>query len=115
MSPLTAAAKRLRHLQFWFAAGLIVVDTVSLSAASLAATSSIRLQVSAVVQNTCSMAVTPPISAPPAVPRNAVRVDCQYAQAYTVDVEPAAGAAETAANKFAPSVSANPLIVTVTY
>lgn len=115
MSPLMVAAKRLRHRQFWFVAVVIVADTVSLSAASLAATSSIRLQVSAVVQNTCSMAVTPPISAPPAVPRNAVRVDCQYAQAYTVNLQPAAVAAETAADKLAPSVSANPLIVTVTY
>ncbi|MDE2476617.1 MAG: hypothetical protein KGO48_16305 [Alphaproteobacteria bacterium] len=114
MSPLMAAAKRFRHLRFWFAAALIVVDTVSLSAASVAATSSIPLQVTVLVQNTCSMAVTPPVSAPPAVPRNAVRVDCQYAQAYTVDVEPAVSA-ETAANKSAPPVSGNPLIITVTY
>lgn len=110
-----ATAKRLRHLQFWFAAGLIVVDAVSFSAASLAATASFPLQVSVVVQNTCSMAVTRPISAPPTVPTNAVRVNCQYAQAYTVDVAPAAVAAETAADKSAPSVSGNPLIITVTY
>lgn len=33
MSPLMAAAKRLRHLRFWFVAALMVVDTASLSAA----------------------------------------------------------------------------------
>ena len=115
MSPLMAVAKRLRHLKFWFVAALIGAGSVSLSAASLAATTSIPLQVTAIVQNTCSMAVKPPVSSPPAVPMSPVRVDCQYVQAFTVDVKPAAVITGTAGDKLAPPVSGNLLIITVTY
>lgn len=114
MSALVAAANRLCHLRFWLAAG-IVVGGVSFSATSMAATSIFPLQVTAVVQNTCSMAVTPPVSAQPAVPRNVVSVNCQYGQAYTVSVEPAAIATGTAPVKSASSGSGDSLIVTVTY
>lgn len=114
MSSLMVAAKRSRHLQFWFAAALVVACTVSFSAASLATTTSNSLQVTAVVVNTCTMAVAPLVSAPPAVLKNVVKVDCQYGQAYTVNVGPAAVDAETAPGKSG-SGSANATIVTVTY
>jgi hypothetical protein len=113
MGPLMAAAKRVRHLQFWFAAALVVIGAVSFSAVSRGATTSISLQVSAVVQNTCSMAVTLPASAPRAVSRNTVKVDCQYGQSYTVNVQPAT--VDVASDKSAALVSGSTMIVMVTY
>ena len=110
-----AATRRLRHQQSWFVATLAVIGAFSFSPASYAATSSISLQVTAVVQNTCSMAVTPSASATLAAPRNGVRVDCQYGQAYTVNVEPAAVDAGTAPGKSAGSIPGSTMVVTVTY
>jgi hypothetical protein len=89
----------------------VAAGAILFSAESMAATSLASFQVTAVVQNTCRIAVTPPVSAPPAVAKNLVSVDCQYGQAYSVRVEPVAVVVEAAPDKSA----GTPMIVTVTY
>ena len=113
VSPLMAAAKRFPHLQFRFVAALVIAS--AFSAPSWSATTLISLQVSVLVQNACSAALTPTISTAPAVPGNLVKVNCQYGQAYTVDVEPAAAGVGPGPIKTPPQVSGNVTIVTVTY
>lgn len=109
------AAKQFRHMQPWLITALVAAGVASFSVPSVAATTVISLQVTAVVQNTCSSSVMLPASAPSAAPTNFVNVSCQYGQAYTVNVQPAAVTVGTGTDKSAGSLSGNNMIVTVTY
>ena len=109
------AAKQLRYLRSCIVVALAVIGAASFSAASLAATTLVSFQVSAVVQNSCNMALKPQVSAPLAVPKNLVTVNCQYGQSYTVAVQPVAVDVGTAPGTPVAPVSGNATIVTVTY